>query len=63
MSGLPITYRDFYDIPRAFALQREGDLYLRLARSTARWMSILTTLPFIVCLGRPPLRWKQVPGR
>ena len=24
---LPITYRDFYDIPRAFIVEREGQLY------------------------------------
>ena len=28
MNWLPITYRDFYDIPRAFVVERDGDLYL-----------------------------------
>mgnify|MGYP001260955968 CR=1 FL=1 len=27
MTWLPITYRDFHDVPRAFVVQRNGDLY------------------------------------
>ena len=27
MSWLPMKYRDFYDVPRAFVAEREGQLY------------------------------------
>lgn len=28
MAWIPIRYRDFYDIPRAFIVEREGSLFL-----------------------------------
>jgi hypothetical protein len=27
MQRLPITYRDFYDIPRAFVVERDGEFF------------------------------------